>query len=361
MKKIVILSTFVTPFRSGAEACSEEVSARLKDEFAITIVAARMRRDLPYLDHLESGVKVWRVGLGYKVDKWLFPFLAPFAVRALKPDIIHAVLESYAGLAMVFCERLVPSAHRILTCQSTNTSLLVGLMHRSANTVTAISSVLIERATKFGKDAVLIPNGIRLDLINHALSHRPKIDGRILFVGRLENMKGVDVLLKAFAKLRMNAQPHPSAGAVSLRIVGDGSERKHLEKLAQDLKIADLITFVGRVSPEKVADEFAQASIFCGLSRSEALGNVFLEAQAAGCAVIATNVGGIPDIVNDGETGLLIAPDDVEAAANVIKKLLEGDDLRRKLLENGQKHAQNYDWGVIAKRYKEIYDTISHF
>lgn len=351
MRRIVILSAFVTPFRSGAEACSEEVSARLKDEFVITIVAARLRRDLPYLDHLESGVKVWRVGLGYKVDKWLFPFLAPFAVRALKPDIIHAVLESYAGLAMVFCKRLVPSAHRILTCQSTNTSFLVGLMHRSADTVTAISSVLIERAKKFGKDAVLIPNGIRLDLINHALNHRPKIDDRILFVGRLEPMKGVDTLLKAFANL-----PAPA----NLRIVGDGSERSRLEKLAHELKMTDRVTFAGRVSPLHVADEFAQASIFCGLSRSEALGNVFLEAQAAGCAVVATNVGGIPDIVKDGETGLLVSPDDVEAATNALRQLLEDEVLRTKLAEKGQKHAQTYDWSLISQRYKEIYDTIGH-
>ncbi len=375
MRRIVILSAFVTPFRSGAEACSEEVSAHLKDEFAITIVAARMRRDLPYLDYLplspalspagRKGVRVWRVGLGYGIDKWLFPFLAPFAVRALKPDIIHAVLESFAGLAMVFCKYVIPSAYRILTCQSTNTSLLVGLMHRSANTVTAISSVLVERAKMFGKEAVLIPNGIRLDLINHALSHRPKIDGRILFVGRLEKMKGVDVLLNAFAKLvRASAPDAPTDGvAVHLRIVGDGSERKHLEQLARDLKITDRITFVGRVAPEKVADEFAQASIFCGLSRSEALGNVFLEAQAAGCAVVATNVGGIPDIVKDastslstgGETGLLVDPDDAEAAADAIKRLLEDDGLRVKLSENGQKHAQKYDWGVIAEGYREVY------
>lgn len=366
MKKIVILSAFVTPFRSGAEACSEEVAARLQDDFDITLVTARLRRDLPYLDHLESDVKVWRVGLGYKIDKWLFPFVAPFAVRALKPDIIHAVLESYAGLAMVFCKRLIPSAKRILTCQSTNTSLLVRMMHRSADTVTVISSVLKSRAKRFGKDATLIPNGIRLDLINDALSHRPKIDGRILFVGRLEKMKGVDTLLTAFAQLRaQEVMSHESQNTLktldsrlstsNLRIVGDGSERSRLETLAHDLKITDHITFVGRLTPDKVADEFAQASVFCGLSRSEALGNVFLEAQAAGCAVVATNVGGIPDIVRSGETGLLIDPDDAEAAAGVIKKLLEDDGLRTTLAENGQKHAQSYDWGVIAQKYRQLY------
>lgn len=369
-KKVVILSAFVTPFRSGAEACAEEVAARLQDDVDITIIAARMRRDLPYLDRLASGVKIRRVGFGYSIDKYLYPFLAPRAARALQPDIIHAILESYAGLALVFCKRRIPSAKRILTCQSTNTSLLVALMHRSAHIVTVISSVLLERAKRYGKAAFLIPNGIRLDLINQALSHRPKIDGRILFVGRLEKVKGVDTLLTAFAELRGQeatsyekndetlAARSSQLAAVNLRIVGDGSERKRLEQLAQQLKIADRITFVGRVSPENVADEFAQASIFCGLSRSEALGNVFLEAQAAGCAVVATNVGGIPDIVKDGETGLLVAPDDVEAAGNAIKRLLENDGLRTELAENGQKHAQNYDWGVITQQYKKVYSDL---
>ncbi len=199
MKKIVLLSAFVTPFRSGAEACAEEVSARLKDDFDITIVTARLRKDLPHIDHLASGVRVWRVGIGRPIDKWLYPFLAPRAVRALKPDIVHAVLETFAGMAMVFCQFVYPHAHRILTCQSTNTTVLVDLMHRHAQTVTAISNVLVRRAKKFGKEAILIPNGIDESLIDAAQKKYVKIDQRILFVGRLERMKGVDVLLDAFA------------------------------------------------------------------------------------------------------------------------------------------------------------------
>lgn len=374
-RRIVILSAFVTPFRSGAEACVEEVSSRLQDDFDIAIVTARLRRDLPYLDHLSSGVKVWRVGFGYTFDKWLFPFLAPFAVRALKPDLIHAVLESYAGLAMMISKRLLPHIQHILTCQSTNTTFLVRAMHKSADVVTVISSVLLERAAQCKKEVVLIPNGISLDRINHALLHRPKIDGRILFVGRLEKMKGVDTLLTAFAKLReredtshenekirgtSDERDNSKLETIHLRIVGDGSQRKHLEQLAHDLKITDRVTFVGRVSSEKVADEFAQASIFCGLSRSEALGNVFLEAQAAGCGVIATNIGGIPDIVKNGETGMLISPDDVDAAVDAIQRLLSDDVLRQTLAQNGQKNAQNYDWQEIAMKYKEIYNKNLH-
>lgn len=352
MKRIVILSAFLTPYRSGAEACAEEVPALLADEFAFTIVTARMSRSLPVHDHL-GDIPVLRVGFGTSFDKWLFPFLAPFAMRQFHPDIVHAVLESFAGLALVFCARTVPTAKRILTCQSTNTTLLLRPMHRTADVITAISSVLIKRAKNFGrKDAILIPNGIRLQDIQHAHKDSSKVSQRILFVGRLEPMKGVAILLDAFAKI---ASAFPNA---MLHVVGNGSLRASLEARYPDLVASHRILFRGYLPPISVFKEFAEAEIFCALSRSEALGNVFLEAQAAGCAVIATKVGGIPDIVKDGETGLLVPPNDDIAAANAMQQLLSDHALCKKLGAHGPKHVKQYDWGDIAAQYKKVYSDV---
>lgn len=344
MKKVVILSAFATPFRSGAEACAEEVAAQLKDKYDITIVTSRMRKNLPYMDTLESGVKVWRVGLGYRFDKWLYPFLAPRAAKALKPDIVHAVLETFAGLAL---KRYRGTGSKILTCQTTNRTFLKKPIIKSADIVTAISSPLVLIANDCGKDAHLIPNGIRLQELKAAKKNHAKNHQRVLFVGRLEPMKGIDTLLRAFAKV-------PKA---TLRIVGDGSERSRLEMMTIELGIADRVTFIGRVPPARVAVECAEAGIFCGLSRSEALGNVFLEAQAAGCAVIATRVGGIPDIVSHKETGFLIEPNNVEAAADALRHLLTDESFRQRLADAGQKHAEGYDWPVIAQKYEQIWTS----
>jgi len=376
MKKIVLFSAFVSPYRSGAEACAEEVAARLKDRYDITIIAARMRKDLPIDDVLPTGVKVKRVGFGSSIDKWLYPILAPSAAAALQPDIIHAVLESFAGLALMFSKSVVPHAKRILTCQSTNTSLLVAPMHRAAHRVTAISSVLVARAKHFGVDATLIPNGIRSKELLEASAER--VPGRILFVGRLEPMKGVDTLLEAFAVILRRAPAYApglrtgtqddSAGVmvsptnhdtVHLRIVGAGSERDRLERIATELKIADRITFVGKVAHDRIATEYASAEIFCGLSTSEAFGNVFIEAQAVGCAVVATNVGGIPDIVHNGATGLLVPPKDPAAAADALLRLLDDDDLRRRLGEGGRANAAKYDWEGISERYTTVYEKLT--
>lgn len=351
-KKVVILSAFLSPFRSGAEACAEEVPLRLQDQYDFTIITARLRKDLPHLDRLPSGVRVWRVGIGSSIDKWLYPFLAAKAAKALQPDIVHAVLETFAGLALHFCRRKVPNAKRILTCQTTNRSFLKGMIVRSPDKVTVISSALQSIVKDLGReDAVVIPNGIDTKMFEGTLT---KIPGRILFVGRLEKMKGIDVLLRAFAQLKI-PQQHPSSGAAHVRIVGHGSQRQSLEQLSRDLGISDRVVFVGRIDPSAIASEYMQAEIFCGLSRSEALGNVFLEAQAAGCAVVASNVGGIPDIVKDGETGLLIPPDDIEAATKALERLLSDKDLCQKLAANGQKNANGYDWLRIAKMYAEVY------
>ncbi len=346
--RVVIFSAFVSPMRSGAEACAEEVSARLQNDFDITIIAAKMRASLPREDRLSSGVKVIRVGFGTPFDKWLYPFLAPFAAKKLQPQLIHAVLESFAGLALAFSKFIVPSAKRLLTCQSTNTSLFLGLLHRSADRVTAISSVLIERARRYGKNATLIPNGIRYAELSSVSAQR--VPKRVLFVGRLEKMKGVDTLAMAMEEV-------PEA---TLRIVGDGSEREFLELFAiGGCRLGDRVTFVGAVPHDQVAQEYAAAEIFCGLSSSEAFGNVFLEAQAAGCAVVATNVGGIPDIVKNNVTGLLVSPNKPHDAAQAINQLLNNVALRERLSNAGREHAAAYDWDLIAQKYSDVYRSLA--
>lgn len=345
--RIVVLSAFSTPYRSGAEACAEEITAALVDRYDCTVITARLSRSLPKTGKLNSGIPVVRVGLGCKADKWLYPLLAPFAALRLRPQIIHAVLESYAGMALIFCKCVVPRARRMLTCQSTNTTLFVGTMHCFADAITVISSVLLERAKTFGRnDAILISNGLALQ----QMPRMEKVPGRILFVGRHEPMKGIDTLLKAFACV--------SFPGVHLRLVGEGSVKKSMEALALELGIADRVTFLGFVPMPDVYEEFAQAQIFCGLSRSEALGNVFLEAQAAECGVIGTRVGGIPDIIEDGNTGVLVAPDDSDAAAKAMNRLLTDEPLRTALAAQGRQHASQYDWSQIAKKYAAVYDSL---
>ncbi len=348
--RVVLLSAWLSPFRSGAEACVEEVALRLCDRYDIVIVTAKLRRSLPREDLLQGRVRVVRVGVGSSLDKWLFPLLGALAARRLRPQLTHAVLESYAGLALTFC-RLLGNTPTLLTCQSTNTSFLVKFMHRAATGITCISRVLLARAASFGRaDAVLIPNGVDTAAIRAAGASVPKVPGRILFTGRLEQMKGVDTLLRAFAQV--------SAPNAHVHIVGDGSKRAELEALCHELHLTERATFRGFIAVPHVYEEFAAAEIFCGLSRSEALGNVFLEAQSAGCAVVATNVGGIPDVVHDGLTGMLVAPNDPAAAAHAMNTLLANESLRSSFRQAAQQNALHYDWHGVASQYAAQYDRL---
>jgi glycosyltransferase involved in cell wall biosynthesis len=116
--------------------------------------------------------------------------------------------------------------------------------------------------------------------------------------------------------------------------------------------------FLGRLTDLRLHRQFAEAEIFAGLSRSEALGNVFLEAQAAGCAVLATRTGGIPDIVHDDKSGLLIPPDDEKAAAEALEKLATDPQLRERLVKAGRENVLRYDWDLIAPKYAEVYRSL---
>lgn len=368
MKKtsLVLLSAFLSPYRSGAEAMVEEVSVRLPAEYDVTIVTGRYSRKLPKydtlpppqplprpFDELRAGggmgdvqrrVRVIRVGIGLPIDKWLFPFLAPLVVRSLRPDIIHAVLETFAGLALFFCRG---SAKKVLTLQTTNRTFLKKLIVNFPDIVTAISNDLARIAATLGRrDVIVIPNGIDLCAIREACAVHKKVSQRVLFVGRLEKMKGIDTLLCAFKEATEGMDT-----SVQLRIVGGGSQEQALKKLTHDLSLRCRVTFTGKISGNALFAEYAKASIFCGLSRSEALGNVFLEAQASGCAVLATNVGGIPDIVKNGETGVLVAPDDVHAAAVALHRLLTDVDACSGLSSAAQKHTEDFGWDEIAERY----------
>jgi glycosyltransferase involved in cell wall biosynthesis len=346
MKKLVLLSAFLSPYRSGAEAMVEEVSARLSGRYDITIVTGRYSRTLPKRERI-GRVQVIRVGLGMPFDKWLYPFLAPPLLGRLRPDIVHAVLETFAGLTLFFCRC---KAKKILTLQTTNRTFLKKTIVNYPDSVTAISADLKRIAEGLGRtDVVVIPNGIDLTGITAACKSFAKDSGRILFVGRLEPMKGVDTLLKAFAIAAKGQPPH-----VHLRIVGDGSQRASLKSLAKELEIDHRVTFTGRVDGTKLFEEYARAEIFCGLSRSEALGNVFLESQAAGCPVVATDVGGIPEIVKHETTGILVPPDDPEAAAAALKKLLSDTYYRARLSVEARKNAERYGWDGIAERYATV-------
>jgi glycosyltransferase involved in cell wall biosynthesis len=180
----------------------------------------------------------------------------------------------------------------------------------------------------------------------------------VLFVGRLVERKGVPVLIEAMSLL-------PGGGSVRLEIVGEGPERPTLEAAAQRLGIADRIEFRGKVSSAELQAAYARASafvlpsIFDARGDTEGLGVVALEAMNYGTPVVASRIGGIPDIVEDGVTGVLVPPGDAAALAAALRRVLDEPGLARKLGEAGRRRLhEQFSWEAITARWEAVYASL---
>jgi len=153
-------------------------------------------------------------------------------------------------------------------------------------------------------------------------------------VGRLHPQKGFASLLAAVARVRERLP------AIRLLLVGDGALRRDLVARAEALGLAEVVTFAG--SRGDVPEILAALDLFVLPSLWEGLPNAVLEAMAAGLPVVATAAGGTPELVVDGETGLLVPPGDVTALAEAIERLLRDAGLRRKMGEAGRKRVEGH-------------------
>jgi glycosyltransferase involved in cell wall biosynthesis len=192
---------------------------------------------------------------------------------------------------------------------------------------------------------------IRCGLPMDALpDHSPAPSGRIISVGRLSPEKGQAGLLEAFAAV---SQSFPE---LQLILVGDGPEGERLQALAKRLHIADRVRFAGRCSERDTLIQIAQADILILSSFMEGLPIVLMEAMAVGTAVIASRVAGIPELVEDGKTGLLFTPSNWDELADCIRRLVGDDQLRSRLTKRGRAAvAAEFDIEQSAIKLRDLF------
>lgn len=178
----------------------------------------------------------------------------------------------------------------------------------------------------------------------------------ILFVGRLEKRKGVDVLIRAYLRLRaLNSD-------VRLCVVGEGPERERCQQLIPPSIRPDAL-FVGAVSNADLPRYHASADVFVSVATGgESFGIVLLEAMAAGLPVIASDIPGYRTVMQDGVQGRLVPPDDAFALAQALDALLENRRLREAMGAEGRRTAAQHAWPVVGARiealYKEVRDRV---
>ncbi|MBV9082417.1 MAG: glycosyltransferase [Acidobacteriaceae bacterium] len=167
-------------------------------------------------------------------------------------------------------------------------------------------------------------------------------------VGRLSPEKGIDRLIRAFAAL------HSRYPAAALHIVGDGPERSSLEALARELCVAASVKFLGRSSD--VFSALQMMDIFVLPSLTEGIPLALLEGMSARLPVIATAVGGVPEVVVDGVSGMLIPPNDVPALTNALGRLMADSAVRESLAKNAVARVeQQFSLAAMANKYRSIY------
>ena len=175
----------------------------------------------------------------------------------------------------------------------------------------------------------LVPNAINPAEIGLSEAAQPPLPEPtdLLFVGRIEPVKGIDVLLRAVALLR---QAHPN---LTLRCLGSiaPTYRAALQQLIEELAVADALHWQGAVPREQLGRHYRSCQVLVVPSRSEPQATVILEGMAASCAIVASDVGGNPMMIESGRSGLLVPPADPRALASSIDRLLRDPELRRQL------------------------------
>ncbi len=205
----------------------------------------------------------------------------------------------------------------------------------------------------------IIPMGVDATRFAERPKHKKGDIFEVLFVGRLAEVKGVIYLCQAMKLLQKKRKD------THLTVVGDGPERPALESFVLENSLEDVIAFAGWVQPTELPQYYANADVFAGpsirdsASRIEAFGLVFAEASAAGLPVVTTNVGGVTDIVKDGETGLVVPQKDSQALYEALEYLYTHRTRGKEMGRRGQKFVtENFSWEAITKRYLDLFASL---
>lgn len=225
---------------------------------------------------------------------------------------------------------------------------------RSYSGVIAVSDAVKERLLSAGvheKKIALIRNGIDLRPFTNAIPSL-RIDKRLTvgWIGRLSNEKGPDIFLRAAQRVLAEC---PGARFI---LVGDGPDLEMLKVLANELKIGESVTFAGR--RQDMPAVYASLDVMVSSSRQEGLPMAILEGMASGLPFVATAVGDVPTLVQDGSTGFLTQSEEVESIAAGITKLLQNLELRKQFGEAARERVrEEFSAEQMAKEYLRVYEN----
>jgi glycosyltransferase involved in cell wall biosynthesis len=290
-------------------------------------------------------------------------YVASLLFRVWRYDVIHVFSASY------FSFILAPTP-----------ALLIATLYHKKTILNYRSGEAEDHFTRWGKsifwtirlaDKIIVPSGFLVEVFGRlgfraesifnisdfsAFQYRERrvVTPHILVARNLEPLYDIETSIRAYAVIKSRYS------AATLTITGYGSDERRLKSLVCDLNIQD-VTFTGRVERSHMPELFQRADIFLNSSVIDNMPVAIIEAFYAGLPVVTTDVGGIPYIVRDRESGLLTPKRDVNALAAALGEAIDNADLRQKIIDGGRAFAQECSWQRVkwqwAKAYRELADA----
>ena len=384
--RILVFSTAYYPLVGGAEVAIKEVTERLPG-FEFVLITAHLRPNLPVFEQV-GPVVVYRIGWGSKWDKFWLPFGGLLLARKLhreRPfDLVWSMMASQASVAAAWLKQQFPDVPLVLTLQEGDNEEYLKryvwgndffyrwlirpfylAVFKQADYFTAISQSLARRALEIRHDVPLeiIPNGVDLEKFSSRVNvleadttlkflKQERSERYIITTSRLVEKNGVDTLIQALKYL---------PDYVQLMILGSGPDEAKLKNLAAELGLNNRVKFFGHISGDQLPDYLSLADVFVRPSRSEGLGNSFLEAMYAGLPTIGTPVGGIVDFLHEGKTGWLCEVNNPQSIADKVLYILDPinhSQVTEVVKNAGQLVAEKYDWNKVAEAMGKVFTKL---
>ncbi len=378
-----MVNPFFIPYWGGTEKVIYEISRRLVKDFDITVLTSRLKgtKKEEYIE----GIRVVREE-AMVINKLPKPLPPPYVISPAKPIYLiseakkHKVVHFHNRffynpidftLAKSMKKKVVLTLHNSRPMDIDPTTDFLGQMYDdtvgrvifdACDYITAVSKDTLEktlREKKFRKKARVIYNGVDEKVFN------PKVDGSemreklgvkdnevmILTIARLVEQKGIDYLVDAAGKLKNEN--------IKVIILGKGPKEEEIKNRIKELKLNRKVKLViDRLPAEDIPKMYAASDIFVLPSLYEPFGLVVAEAMATGKPVVASRIGGIPEVMGKG-TGFLVRPRSSDELAEKLSILINDEKARKKMGKNGRRRIEKYfTWDKIANDYKSFYNEI---
>ncbi len=399
MKKVLIFSLQYYPFVGGAEVAIKEITDRISpEEYEFHMVTSRFDSTLPKTERI-GNVIVHRIGLATKapsiadlkkmplhLNKYLFQLLAvPYALSLRRKhtfDMTWAMMAHATAIPAGLFKCFNPRVAYLLTLQEGDPPEHIEKMMKPvwplfrqgfvrADALQPISTFLLNWGKRMGftGEARVIPNGVDTARFTQTFSVGEiasmkatlgKKEGDVFMVttSRLVHKNAIDDVITALTRLPQN---------VSFLVYGIGPDEGKLKALAKQLGVEGRARFMGEIGHKEMPLMLACCDIFIRPSRSEGMGNSFIEAMAAGLPVIATQEGGIADFLFDGvrnpgtpATGWAVDADSPEQIASAVEDVLANPQKVAEVVANSKKRAlTGFDWDTIASSMRELFGRLT--